>query len=57
MDSPRVLRGHITSRWKRPGVRRDLQAMEQFCNLGEQELEKSQAPPRPDECMKDQWLL
>jgi hypothetical protein len=36
--------GRLTTRWRRPGVRRDLHMGEQSCYLGEQELGRSQAP-------------
>jgi hypothetical protein len=38
------LSGGLTTRWRRPGMRRDLHVVELFCYLGKQELEKSQAP-------------
>jgi hypothetical protein len=34
----------LTTRWRRPGMRRDVQSMVQICYLGRQELERAQAP-------------
>ena len=36
--------GRITTRWRRPGMRRDLLLMVRFCYLGVQELGRAQAP-------------
>jgi hypothetical protein len=34
----------LTTRWRRPGMRRDLHVMERICYIREQELGKAQAP-------------
>ena len=34
----------LTTRWRRPGIRRDLLTLGLFCYLGKQEEEKTQAP-------------